>query len=113
MSEYTEGRDARSKVLEKVLDDQDRARYARGRKGGLKRSLMDKKDAGSPDDCIRNTREARAETVGRWRASRSLARKLLEQLTQYSLDAARETCYTVIMQLDALQRGEADVARKA
>lgn len=50
----------------------------------------------------------RAEAVGRWRASRKLARKLLEQLVQYDVDAARETCYVVVMQLDALQRGARD-----
>jgi len=50
----------------------------------------------------------RAEAVGRWRASRKLARKLLDQLVQFDVDAARETCYSVVMQLDALQRGARD-----
>jgi len=100
----------RTSAREKVLDKVSREQYAQGRKGGLKRSLMDQMVDHHfvVDDSLRSSGSASAETVGRWRASRKLARKLHEQLTQMSLDAARETCYSIVMQLDALQRGRDD-----
>ncbi len=48
----------------------------------------------------------RTEAVGRWRASRKLARRLLDELVQFNIDSARETCYTIVMQIDAIQRGQ-------
>ena len=53
-----------------------------------------------------NLRSKRARSAaGRLRTCRRLAGKLREQLVQYELDAARETCYIIVMQLDAYQRG--------
>ncbi len=97
----------REQQTRRRLLDTVAARVVRSREAGRERAKLASDNLQTPK-VTTPPETVLPERGARWKGSRRLARVLLAQLYEYNIDAARETCYTIIAMMDAVQRGHSD-----